>query len=102
MIYCRRPEFEFLIFAAKIIIMECREGCGACCIALSISTKIPGMPLGKPAGVRCIHLKEDYRCDIYNSPLKPAACSGFTPEPDFCGSDREEAMMILSFLAGNM
>jgi Fe-S-cluster containining protein len=47
--------------------MKCRENCGACCIALSISSPIPGMADGKPAGVRCIHLLEDYRCAIYNN-----------------------------------
>ena len=36
--------------------MECRIGCGACCIAPSISSPIPGMPDGKPAGVRCVQL----------------------------------------------
>jgi hypothetical protein len=79
--------------------MKCRENCGACCIALSISTPIPGMPGGKPAGVRCIHLTDDYKCTIYTNPDKPKACSGFTAEPDFCGSDREEAMRILSSLS---
>ncbi|MCF5019628.1 YkgJ family cysteine cluster protein, partial [Pseudomonas lactis] len=29
--------------------MKCREGCGACCIAPSISSPLPGMPQGKPA-----------------------------------------------------
>ena len=29
----------------------CRPGCGACCTAPSISSPIPGMPEGKPAGV---------------------------------------------------
>ena len=32
--------------------MECRSSCGACCIAPSINSPIPGMPHGKPAGVR--------------------------------------------------
>ncbi|HFY5777145.1 TPA: YkgJ family cysteine cluster protein, partial [Salmonella enterica subsp. enterica serovar Typhimurium] len=27
--------------------MDCRSGCGACCIAPSISSPIPGMPYGK-------------------------------------------------------
>ncbi|NBX68342.1 MAG: YkgJ family cysteine cluster protein, partial [Proteobacteria bacterium] len=36
--------------------MECRIGCGACCIAPSISSPLPGMPHGKPAGVRCVNL----------------------------------------------
>lgn len=79
--------------------MECRSGCGACCIALSISTKICGMPEGKPAGVRCIHLLSDYNCDIYNSPDKPKVCDDFKAEPEFCGSDREEALRILFSLS---
>lgn len=79
--------------------MECRKNCAACCIALSISSPIPGMPGGKPAGVRCIHLLDDYTCDIYFSPGKPKVCDDFKAEPQFCGSDREEAMSILSSLA---
>lgn len=79
--------------------MECRSGCGACCIALSISSPLPGLPGGKPAGVRCIHLLDDYRCDIWDSPEKPKVCSDFKAEPEFCGSDREEAMKILSLLS---
>lgn len=79
--------------------MICREKCGACCIALSISSPIPGMPDGKPAGVRCIHLLEDYRCDIYFSPGKPKVCTGFNAEPAFCGSDKEDAMRILYSLS---
>ena len=35
--------------------MDCRSDCGACCIAPSISSPIPGMPNGKPANTRCIH-----------------------------------------------
>ena len=38
--------------------MDCRPGCAACCIAPSISSPIPGMPHGKPAGVRCAQLDE--------------------------------------------
>lgn len=79
--------------------MKCREGCAACCIALSISSPIPGMPEGKPAGVRCIHLLDDYKCDIYTSPGKPKVCDDFKAELQFCGSDREEAMRILSSLS---
>ncbi|MCH1995921.1 YkgJ family cysteine cluster protein, partial [Achromobacter xylosoxidans] len=36
--------------------LACRPGCGACCIAPSITRPIPGMPDGKPAGVPCIQL----------------------------------------------
>ena len=54
---------------------------------------------GKPAGVRCIHLNDDFRCDIYYSPEKPKVCDDFKAEQQFCGSDREEAMRILSSLS---
>ncbi len=79
--------------------MECRSGCGACCIAASISTPLPGMPEGKPAGVRCIHLTDDYRCDIFGSPDRPKVCSDFQPEPEFCGNNRDEALRILYALS---
>jgi len=80
--------------------MKCRENCGACCIALSISTPIPGMPEGKPAGVTCIHLLDDYKCDIYTNSGKPKVCTDFKAEKEFCGSDREEALRILDSLSG--
>jgi uncharacterized protein len=79
--------------------MDCRINCGACCIAVSISSSIPGMPDGKPSGTRCIHLLDDYRCAIYNSPEKPRVCSDFKAEPEFCGKDREEALQILGNLS---
>jgi len=79
--------------------MECRENCGACCIALSISSPLPGMAGGKPAGVRCVHLLDDYRCAIYNDPAYPKVCSGFKAEPAFCGADSGEAMKILYSLS---
>jgi len=78
--------------------MECRENCGACCIELSISSPIPGMPDGKPAGVRCIHLLDDHKCALYNSPERPKVCRDFKAEPEFCGSSREEALRILRSL----
>ena len=42
--------------------MECRMGCGACCIAPSISSPIPGMSEGKRAGERCVQLDDDNLC----------------------------------------
>ena len=78
--------------------MKCREKCGACCIAPSISSPIPGMPGGKPAGVRCIHLSADYRCLIFNDPARPRVCHQFNPEPEVCGTSREEAMWLLGEL----
>lgn len=72
--------------------IECRAGCGACCIALSISSAIPGMPSGKSAGVRCVQLDDDNRCKIFGKPERPKVCSDFQAETEFCGINREEAL----------
>jgi Fe-S-cluster containining protein len=76
--------------------MDCRKNCGACCIAPSISSPIPGMPDGKPAGVKCIHLGEDYSCGIYEQ--RPGVCVDFQAEEMVCGNNRQEALTILSWL----
>jgi len=78
--------------------IKCRENCGACCIAISISSPIPGMSVGKPAGVRCIHLLDDYKCALWGDPLRPRVCSDYKAEEEFCGSSREEALSILGLL----
>lgn len=57
------------------------------------------MTSGKPAGVRCVHLTDDYKCDIYTSPEKPAVCDNFKAEEAFCGNSREEALKILLSLS---
>lgn len=56
------------------------------------------MPDGKPAGVACIHLSDDYRCLIFDDPLRPLVCSQFKAEPEVCGTSREEAMWLLGEL----
>ena len=78
--------------------VECRIGCGACCIAPSISSPIPGMPHGKPAGVRCVQLTEDYRCRLFGLPERPAVCLSLRPSPEMCGQTAEEAMTFLATL----
>ncbi|MCW8808372.1 MAG: YkgJ family cysteine cluster protein [Rhodanobacter sp.] len=78
--------------------LPCRVGCGACCIAPSISSPIPGMPLGKPAGVRCIQLTADNRCAIFGRPERPAVCVSLRAEPAMCGSDQGHAMAWLARL----
>ncbi len=75
--------------------MECRIGCGACCIAPSISSPIPGMPNGKPAGVRCAQLSADNRCLIFGRPERPRVCASLRPDPAMCGSSAAEAMANL-------
>jgi hypothetical protein len=78
--------------------MDCRSGCGACCIAPSITSPIPGMPHGKPAGVRCVQLLPDYRCALFGRPERPAVCASLRPSEAMCGSNRDAAMDFLATL----
>jgi hypothetical protein len=78
--------------------LSCRMGCGACCIAPSISSPIPGMPHGKPAGVRCVQLTDDNRCAIFGLPERPKVCGGLKPEVAMCGLDRDHAMAWIDSL----
>jgi Fe-S-cluster containining protein len=77
---------------------ECRSGCGACCIAPSISSPIPGMPDGKPAGVRCIHLTSEYRCAIFAHPDRPRVCASLQASREMCGTSQREAFVYLARL----
>lgn len=78
--------------------MNCRDNCGACCTAPSITSPIPGMPNGKPAGVRCIQLGDDNLCLIFGQPERPAFCGGLQPSVEMCGDSREYAMLWLGDL----
>lgn len=78
--------------------MECRSDCGACCIAPSINSPIPGMPNGKPAGVRCVQLNEKNQCMIFGLPERPAFCGGLQASSEMCGENREQAMLWLGNL----
>lgn len=75
--------------------MNCRLGCGACCIAPSISTPVPGMPRGKPAGVRCIQLNEDNLCKLFGKPERPAVCLKFQADIDICSDSDKQALINL-------
>ena len=78
--------------------MQCRSGCGACCIAPSISSPIPGMPNGKPAGQRCIQLDDNNLCKLFNQPERPQACLNFQASEEFCGTDNHFALRSLTQL----
>jgi Fe-S-cluster containining protein len=78
--------------------MECRPGCGACCIAPSISSPIPGMPNGKPAGVRCVQLTSDLRCAIFGHSDRPTVCRTLRPSEEMCGTSAAEALAFLTEL----
>jgi hypothetical protein len=84
----------------SIVIMECRNACAACCIAPSISSPIPGMAHGKPAGVRCVQLDDEDRCRLFGRLERPAVCSSLTPAAEMCGQSRSQAMAWLSALEG--
>jgi hypothetical protein len=79
-------------------LIDCRAGCGACCTAPSISSPIPGMPHGKPAGVRCAQLTDDLRCAIFGHPERPAVCSSLRPTAEMCGATAREAFAMLARL----
>lgn len=75
--------------------MNCRK-CGACCIAPSITTAIPNMPSGKPAGVRCANLDERNECTLYGKAERPAFCLGWQPMSEVCGQAFDEAVACIT------
>jgi Fe-S-cluster containining protein len=79
-------------------VMGCRVGCGACCIALSISSAIPGMPNGKPAGERCVQLTDDNRCKLHGMPERPTVCARLKPSREMCGETTQDALAYLAAL----
>lgn len=77
---------------------DCRAGCGACCIAPSISSAIPGMPEGKPAGVRCVQLDDDNLCRLFNQSERPKVCEEFKFSKWVCGDNSIQAIRVLTEL----
>ena len=79
--------------------MQCRSGCGACCIAPSITSVIPGRaadgaPIqarGKSAGVRCVQLTDDNRCAIFADPRRPLVCLTLRASAEMCGANEDVA-----------
>jgi hypothetical protein len=56
------------------------------------------MPDGKPAGVRCIQLTADNRCQLFGRPERPAVCVRLRPMPEMCGDTVEQALAYLAWL----
>ena len=79
-------------------VLRCRTGCGACCIAPSISSPIPGMPQGKPAGVRCVQLTQENLCRLFGHPERPAVCRSLRPSAEMCAGDSAAALARLAEL----
>ncbi|MFY8272703.1 YkgJ family cysteine cluster protein [Pseudoalteromonas sp. SSDWG2] len=78
--------------------MDCRLGCGACCIAPSISSPIPGMPEGKKAGERCVQLDTNNLCKLFGDPSRPKVCLEFVATEDVCGANNAQAMWRITQL----
>ncbi|MGB3067869.1 MAG: YkgJ family cysteine cluster protein [Ottowia sp.] len=78
--------------------LSCRSGCGACCIAPSISSPIPGMPQGKPAGVPCVQLDEHLGCRLFGRPERPAVCGGLRPSLEMCGPQEDGGVYAMRYL----
>lgn len=78
--------------------MQCKPQCGACCIAPSITSPLPGMPNGKPAGVPCVHLLADYRCALFGKPERPPFCAGLQPSLEMCGTASQPRTIALAWL----
>jgi hypothetical protein len=106
--FARRPEDDDAYDPATLtmsihryrlrLTMNCRPGCGACCVAPSITSAIPGMPEGKAAGTRRAQLTADLRCAVFGRPERPACCSGLQPSPQMCGRSRADALRRLGRL----
>ena len=56
------------------------------------------MPGGKPAGVRCVQLTDDNRCQLFGRPERPEVCVRLRPAPEMCGESAAEALAYLTFL----
>lgn len=78
--------------------MQCRTNCGACCIAITISSALPGLPHGKAADLACPHLTDDKKCKIFGSPERPQVCDDLKPSLEMCGQTFDEAMEYLTAL----
>ena len=68
-------------------------------MAPSISTPIPGMPQGKPAGVRCVQLDDALRCRIFGRPERPAVCRQLRPSLEMCGPRDDRGTHATLYLA---
>ncbi|WP_294965909.1 YkgJ family cysteine cluster protein [uncultured Gilliamella sp.] len=77
---------------------QCRANCGACCIAPSISSAIPDMPNGKPAGIACVHLNSNFQCRLFGHSSRPLVCNRLKPCHDMCGDTRQQALNYLTQL----
>jgi len=77
---------------------QCRPGCAACCITISITSTLPFHPNGKVAGEMCRNLDENYFFRLWGTSRYPIFCQGFPALPEHCGHNQAEAFSILGAL----
>ena len=53
---------------------------------------------GKPAGIPCVQLTDDFRCSLFGRPERPAVCASLRPNEEMCGRNRVEALAFLDGL----
>jgi hypothetical protein len=56
------------------------------------------MPQGKPAGMPCVQLDAQLRCQLFGKPERPAVCRSLRPNAAMCGDSRDQAMQTLDLL----
>lgn len=56
------------------------------------------MPHGKPAGIPCVQLDDEFRCRLFGKPERPAFCASLKPLLSMCGAARDEALSVLTQL----
>jgi hypothetical protein len=56
------------------------------------------MPQGKTAGVRCVQLTDDNRCQLFGQPNRPEVCNNLRPSEEMCGTSAQEALAFLAYL----
>jgi len=79
--------------------MDCRKGCGACCIAASITSPLPGMPQGKAAGEPCVNLNSlTFTCGVWGTSAYPDVCKRFQASIENCGETKNQALSIITTL----
>ncbi len=59
---------------------------------------MPGMPQGKAAGVRCLHLDEENLCLLFGSLQRPDFCAKFAASAEVCGESSVQALQIIGWL----
>lgn len=57
--------------------------------------------MGKPAGLACVHLDEQFKCRIFGKPERPDVCEQFQASNEWCGETREDALTRLTWLEQN-